>query len=29
MGGQEIPMKRVDDTVGGQEIRNKKGPEEK
>jgi hypothetical protein len=27
--GQDLQMKGVDDTVGGQEIRNKKGPEEK
>jgi hypothetical protein len=29
MGGQELPMKGVDDTVGGQEIRSKKGPDDK
>jgi hypothetical protein len=28
MGGTEYKMKSVDDTVGGQEIRNKKGPED-
>jgi hypothetical protein len=28
-GGTEYQMKGVDDTVGGQEIRNKKGPEDK
>jgi hypothetical protein len=28
-GGMEYQMKGVDDTVGGQEIRNKKGPEDK
>jgi hypothetical protein len=28
MGGQEYQMKGVDDTIGGQEIRNKKGPED-
>jgi hypothetical protein len=27
MGGEDMKMKGVDDTVGGQEIRNKKGPE--
>ena len=29
MGGAQYQMKGVDDTVGGQEIRNKKGPEDK
>jgi hypothetical protein len=29
MGGEDMKMKGVDDTVGGQEIRNKKGPEDK
>jgi hypothetical protein len=28
-GAEEMKMKGVDDTVGGQEIRNKKGPEDK
>jgi hypothetical protein len=28
-GGMEYQMKGVDDTVGGQEIRNKKGPDDK
>ena len=28
-GAHELKMKGVDDTVGGQEIRNKKGPEDK
>jgi hypothetical protein len=29
LGGEDMKIKGVDDTVGGQEIRNKKGPEDK